>query len=93
MSKCQLGATVKELRELKGWSVRELGRVSGTSASLVSRMESANDWNVTIDNLDRIAQALGLTAGELLSYEPRQRIKCEHCNGRGWLFSKEQKRK
>lgn len=89
MNDLHVGASVKELREIKGWSVRELGRRSGTSASLISRMEGAEDWNVTLDNLSRVADALGISVGDLLNYEARERIKCPICKGRGWYFEGE----
>ncbi len=81
-----LGAAVKELRELKGWSMRELARRSGVSAGFVSRMEGADAWNSTINNLSRVSDALGLPVGELLNYVPRSRQKCSKCGGRGWVF-------
>lgn len=78
-----LGIAVKELRELRGWSIRELARRSGISAAIISRLEAADDWNMTIRNVARIAEALGVTIGDLISHQSRSMKLCPCCGGAG----------
>ena len=89
MNQHRLGASIRELRTLKGWGVRELGRISGVSASTISRLEGANDKNTTLRSIEQIADALGVGVGELYDYTPAIEV-CPTCGGTGWVKAKEQ---
>ncbi len=60
-----LGGRVKHLRSVRGWSLEALAAASGVSRSMLSQIER-EQTNPTLAVTLRIAQAFGLTLGELL---------------------------
>jgi transcriptional regulator with XRE-family HTH domain len=52
-----LGRTVRQLREQRGWSQSELARAAGMTQSAVARFE-AGGTVPTLPVLDRLAQAM-----------------------------------
>ncbi|MBK8001788.1 MAG: helix-turn-helix transcriptional regulator [Verrucomicrobia bacterium] len=60
-----LGARVKQLRSGRGWSLEGLANASGVSRSMLSQIER-EQANPTLAVTLRIAQAFGMTLGELL---------------------------
>ena len=54
-----------ELRERKGWSQAELARRAGVAASVVSRAERG-ETTITLENLDKLARALGVGPRSLI---------------------------
>jgi transcriptional regulator with XRE-family HTH domain len=60
-----LGGRVKALRTERGWSLEVLGSASGVSRSMLSQIER-EQANPTLGVTQRIAQAFGMTLGELL---------------------------
>ncbi|HKX61494.1 MAG TPA: XRE family transcriptional regulator [Verrucomicrobiae bacterium] len=60
-----LGARVKLLRSDRGWSLEALANASGVSRSMLSQIER-EQANPTLAVTLRIAQAFGMTLGELL---------------------------
>ncbi len=60
-----LGARVKLLRSDRGWSLEGLANASGVSRSMLSQIER-EQANPTLAVTMRIAQAFGMTLGELL---------------------------
>jgi len=54
----RIGAKLKELREEKGLSVRQLAELTGVNYSNISKIESGR-YSVGIDILSRITDALG----------------------------------
>lgn len=60
-----LGARVKQLRSDRGWSLEGLANASGVSRSMLSQIER-EQANPTLAVTLRIAQAFGMTLGELL---------------------------
>ena len=58
------GATIRALRQEHAWSIRVLARQSGLHPTAVWRLE--HDMGGTIEHLQKIAHALGVTAGFLL---------------------------
>ncbi len=60
-----LGARVKQLRSGRGWSLDGLASASGVSRSMLSQIER-EQANPTLAVTLRIAQAFGMTLGELL---------------------------
>ena len=60
-----LGRRVKQLRAGRGWSLAALASASGVSRSMLSQIER-EQANPTLAVTLRIAQAFGMTLGELL---------------------------
>lgn len=56
---------VRTLRKAKGWSQEELAERARIHRTFVSQIERATKSS-TIDTVEKIAQALGTTCGELL---------------------------
>lgn len=56
---------VKALRKAKGWSQEELADRAGVHRTFVSQIERATKRS-TIDTVEKVANALGATCGELL---------------------------
>lgn len=56
---------VRALRKAKGWSQEELAERARIHRTFVSQIERATKSS-TIDTVEKIAQALGTTCGELL---------------------------
>ena len=54
----ELGRTVREMREQRGWTQGQLATAAGMTQSAVARFE-AGGTVPTIPVLDRVAQALG----------------------------------
>ncbi len=61
----RLGARLRELRSEKGWSLELLASASGVSRSMLSQIER-EQANPTLAVTLRIAQAFGMTLGELV---------------------------
>jgi ribosome-binding protein aMBF1 (putative translation factor) len=57
---CELGRTVRELREHAGWSQTQLVKVAGMTQSAVARFE-AGGTVPTLTVLERLANALDAT--------------------------------
>ena len=60
---------LRELRERRGWSQAELGRRSKLAASTINRAERGETRGITLDSLDRLARALGVSARSLIAPE------------------------
>jgi ribosome-binding protein aMBF1 (putative translation factor) len=63
-----LGRSVRELRERRGWSQTQLAKASGMTQSAVARFE-AGGTVPTLAVLERLAAALGMTLR--VGFEPR----------------------
>ncbi len=57
------------LRTLRGWSQETLAEQAGLHRTYISGIERA-ERNLGLDNLDKLAQAFGVTVGELLMANP-----------------------
>ena len=64
-----LAATVKKLRKEAGLSQRVLAEKAGLERGWVAALENGGFTNPTIEKLDQLAGALGLTTVELLGGE------------------------
>jgi transcriptional regulator with XRE-family HTH domain len=62
-----LSKRIKELREKKGWSQRQLGRAAGLSTNHISKIESDVTQNPRIDTLLKISIALECPKAEFFS--------------------------
>lgn len=65
MDRYSLGQRVKQLRQEKRISQRELGKRAGTSGSYISQLEGGKSPRPGADLLGRIALVLGVSIGEL----------------------------
>lgn len=61
---------VRLLRFLRGWSQEQLAAHSGLHRTYVSAIERGSR-NIGLDNLERLADAFGLTVVELLAADGR----------------------
>ncbi len=66
MDKVKVGLKIRTKRKIKSWSVKELAKISGISASTIKRIESGKE-NITLDTLDLIVKAFSTSVQELLS--------------------------
>ena len=64
---------LRELREAKGLSQAALARASGVSRTLINRIESDERPNVTIEVLEKLADALEVSPSTLLAHTPARR--------------------
>jgi transcriptional regulator with XRE-family HTH domain len=68
----EVGATLQRLRLARGLTLEDLSRIAGVSKSMLSQIEREKA-NPTIAITWRLANALGVQIGELLSSETRAR--------------------
>ena len=67
----EVGATLQKLRLARGLTLEDLSRIAGVSKSMLSQIEREKA-NPTIAITWRLANALGVAIGELLSSETRE---------------------
>lgn len=60
-----LAQRLRLLRTLRGWSQETLAEQAGLHRTYISGIERA-ERNLGLDNLDKLAQAFGVTVAELL---------------------------
>lgn len=61
-----LAANLRRIRKTKGWSQETLADLAGLHRTFVGSVERA-ERNVSIDNVERLANALGVTVADLLA--------------------------
>lgn len=61
-----LGLRIREAREAKGWSLRNLAASSGLAHSFISNLESGRYRTASPDKLSALARALDIPADDLL---------------------------
>ncbi len=61
-----VGRRVRELREKRSWSQEELGERSGPHRNYVGGIERG-ERNVGLENIDKLARALGVRPRDLLA--------------------------
>ncbi len=66
----EVGASLQRMRLARGLTLEDLSRIAGVSKSMLSQIEREKA-NPTIAITWRLANALGVPIGELLSSEPR----------------------
>ena len=62
----RFGANVRTLRQAKGLSQEGLGQMAGIHRTYIGAVERG-ERNVSIDNMERIAAAVGVSIADLLS--------------------------
>jgi transcriptional regulator with XRE-family HTH domain len=58
------------LRNLRGWSQAELARRSGVPQGTISRLEAGKHQGINFTVLERLANALEVSAAELIDHIP-----------------------
>jgi transcriptional regulator with XRE-family HTH domain len=77
---------VREIRKKKGWTLQQLASTSGVSRSMLSQIERG-EANPTLAVAYRIAQAFGMTLGELTDFPaPRPKIDIVRHDDSAYLF-------
>lgn len=61
-----IGENIKRIRELKNISAYELARRANVGTATISQIESGKRATLKGDTLEKVATALGVSAGELL---------------------------
>ncbi|NUY04468.1 helix-turn-helix domain-containing protein [Paraburkholderia youngii] len=64
----EFGLAVRDLRAARAWSQEQLAELAGLSRSYVSKVERGTVV-ASLDTIDRLARAFGLTAAELLAQQ------------------------
>ena len=65
-----MGLLLRQIRERRGWSLRELGERSGVSYVTIQRIE-AEALSPTVATLEKLAAALGMPVREFFPPTPR----------------------
>jgi transcriptional regulator with XRE-family HTH domain len=68
--KDKLAKRVRFLRKERQWTQEQLGEKAGLTYKFVGQIERG-EVSPTLDSLDKLAKAFGVTAGELLSFEKK----------------------
>lgn len=66
--KRQFGEQVRKLRQQRGWSQEYLADEAGLHRTYISSLERG-ERNVSLENIVKLARALGVPAYELLKFE------------------------
>lgn len=65
----QIGQLLKDLREERGWSLREFGLIVGMNKTYLGDIELGKR-NPTMNSLEKIVAGYGLTVKELFARMP-----------------------
>lgn len=65
----QIGQLLKDLRDERGWSLREFGLIVGMNKTYLGDIELGK-WNPTINSLEKIVAGYGLTVREFFAKMP-----------------------
>ena len=68
-TRIMVGLRIKERRQLKKWTLKDLAAASGTSSGYLSEVERGI-CTMSMEKLARVASALGAPCGELLGEPP-----------------------
>jgi len=71
----RLAQKLRMLRLIKDWSQEDLAGASGLHRTYISSIERG-ERNVGLDNLEKLADAFGLTVDELLAGQSRKAGRC-----------------
>ncbi|MBN2136808.1 MAG: helix-turn-helix transcriptional regulator [Sedimentisphaerales bacterium] len=64
----EVGFRIRCLREERGWSQEELGQRAGLHRTYIGHVERG-EKNLGIENLEKIAKALGVRARNLVDFD------------------------
>lgn len=67
----RLGSAIRRLRKAKGYSQERFADLCGLHRTYMGSVERG-ERNVSLDNIERIAKRLGITAGQLLTEAERE---------------------
>lgn len=70
--RARLGRAVRRLRKGTGYSQESFADRCGLHRTYMGSIERG-ETNISLDNIERVAKTLGLTAGELLQEADRER--------------------
>ena len=56
-----IGARIQRYRHQRGWTLRELGMYAKIDFAWISRLESGEKHNISLESATRLAQALGVS--------------------------------
>ena len=74
-----LGPRIRQARERKGWSQRELGRQAQVRQAIISELETGKKADTIGVILKRLARALGVSVDHLLgTFEENDQGDIEH---------------
>lgn len=65
----QIGQLLKDLRDERGWSLREFGLIVGMNKTYLGDIELGK-WNPTMNSLEKIVAGYGLTVKEFFAKMP-----------------------
>ena len=68
----RLGRTIRRLRSKAGYSQESFADACGLHRTYMGSVERG-ERNISLDNIERIAQTLGLTTGQLLTRADKER--------------------
>ena len=86
MKEIKIGATVRRLREGSGLTLRAVAEQAGFSVSFLSQVEN-DQASPSINSMERIAAALGVTLGEFFQTAEQNPPKVVRGNSRVTLYS------
>lgn len=69
-----LGNNIRKIRKSLGISINKLSELSGLSLGYLSDLENNKSLNPTMETLDKIANALGVPMGKLLTDDSADKI-------------------
>ena len=72
-----MGILLRQVRDRRGWSLRQLGERSGVSYVTIQRIE-AGTLSPTVATLEKLAAALGISVREFFPTTPRTKRKGGH---------------
>lgn len=64
-----MGERIKKLREEKGWTQEELGKIIGVQRAAIQKYEKGYVENIKKTNIKLMAEALGVTATYLMGWD------------------------
>jgi transcriptional regulator with XRE-family HTH domain len=86
----EIGAKVAAARQERGWSLQELGRRAGVSATAVHKIERSG-MTPTITTLMKVASALGRSVGYFIEeHDPLRPVTVVRADSRAELYTSKQ---
>ena len=70
-----LGNRIKKFRHARGWTMRDLAKLSRVDHAWICRVETGERSNISLEAATRVAQALGVSLDYLagLTFDPTPR--------------------